>query len=161
MVQHSSQSDQTIGRPNSFRAIIREAVFADFTNQFNLNNGLSGWNQEPLDYVVHRTRSSKVALTALRGLVLGTSCTLALVAEDRRRRINNAVNVIETSKKLKASKHYHGGGAGLALAVEGEAEPLPFPYEPTAKLTAKTQRKWTERAKKEFLPRQKIFQQLR
>ncbi len=100
---------------------------------------------------------SKAALTALRGLVLGTSCTLALIAEDRRRRINSALNVIENGKKLKASKHYHGGGANLALNVDGDSESLPFPYEPTAKLTATTHRKWKDSTKKEFFSRSAEF----
>ncbi len=84
---------------------------------------------------------------------MGTSCTLALVAEDRRRRINGAIDVIETSKKLKSSRQYHGGGVQFALALEQEAEALPFPYEPTARLTAKTQRRVTERRRTEFSSR--------
>ncbi|KAL2177275.1 uncharacterized protein P884DRAFT_260197, partial [Thermothelomyces heterothallicus CBS 202.75] len=64
---------------------------------------------------------SKAALTALRGLVVGTSCTLALIAEDRRRKINNAVRAIENGERIKSAKRYRAGGAALALAMEEEA----------------------------------------
>ncbi|KAK3905722.1 hypothetical protein C8A05DRAFT_30472, partial [Staphylotrichum tortipilum] len=64
---------------------------------------------------------SKAALTALRGLVLGTSCTLALVAEDRRRKINNAVRAVENGQRIKAAKGYRAGGSALAVAMEEEA----------------------------------------
>ncbi|KAK4126261.1 hypothetical protein N657DRAFT_643046 [Parathielavia appendiculata] len=64
---------------------------------------------------------SKAALTALRGLVLGTSCTIALIAEDRRRKINNAMRVIENGERIKSAKAYRPGGAALALAMEEEA----------------------------------------
>ncbi|KAK4152511.1 hypothetical protein C8A00DRAFT_16181 [Chaetomidium leptoderma] len=61
---------------------------------------------------------SKAALTALRGLVVGTSCTLALVAEDRRRKINNAVRVIENGEKIRSAKGYRPGHGALAVAME-------------------------------------------
>ncbi|KAK5660283.1 hypothetical protein OQA88_12823 [Cercophora sp. LCS_1] len=64
---------------------------------------------------------SKAALTALRGLIVGTSCTLALVAEDRRRRINNAIRVIENGEKVKAARNYRAGGTEFAVALEQEA----------------------------------------
>ncbi|KAK4103732.1 hypothetical protein N658DRAFT_467230 [Parathielavia hyrcaniae] len=64
---------------------------------------------------------SKAALTALRGLVLGTSCTIALIAEDRRRKINNAMRVVENGERIKSAKAYRAGGAALALAMEEEA----------------------------------------
>ncbi|KAL2159905.1 hypothetical protein VTH06DRAFT_2038 [Thermothelomyces fergusii] len=64
---------------------------------------------------------SKAALTALRGLVVGTSCTLALIAEDRRRKINKAMRAIENGERIKSAKRYRPGGAALALALEEEA----------------------------------------
>ncbi|KAL2200469.1 hypothetical protein P885DRAFT_28583 [Corynascus similis CBS 632.67] len=64
---------------------------------------------------------SKAALTALRGLVVGTSCTLALIAEDRRRKINNAVRAIENGERIKSAKRYRAGGTALAIAMEEEA----------------------------------------
>ncbi|KAJ4300404.1 hypothetical protein N0V88_003078 [Collariella sp. IMI 366227] len=63
---------------------------------------------------------SRVALTALRGLVLGTSCSLAIIAEDRRRKINNAMRAVENGKKIKGAKRYHAGGGALAVAMEEE-----------------------------------------
>ncbi|GAB1318867.1 Pentatricopeptide repeat protein [Madurella fahalii] len=64
---------------------------------------------------------SKAALTALRGLVVGTSCTLALIAEDRRRKINNAVRVIENGERIKSARRYRAGSGALAVAMEEEA----------------------------------------
>ncbi|KAK4165948.1 ribonuclease T2 [Cladorrhinum sp. PSN259] len=63
---------------------------------------------------------SKAALTVLRGLALGTSCTIALIVEDRRRRINNAVRVINNGDKIKSCRKYHSGGKALAAALEQE-----------------------------------------
>ena len=64
---------------------------------------------------------SKAALTALRGLVLGTSCTLALIAEDRRRKINHAIRVVENGQKIKSARGYRAGSSALAVALEEEA----------------------------------------
>lgn len=64
---------------------------------------------------------SKLALTALRGLVLGTSCTLALVVEDRRRRIKNAFQRKLNGERIKSCRQYRAGGAAVVLAMEEEA----------------------------------------
>src|SRR6266699_541061 len=63
---------------------------------------------------------SKAAIRALRGLVFGTTCTLALVTEDRRLRINAARSAVRNADKLKSAKRYHAGGTALAVALEGE-----------------------------------------
>lgn len=55
----------------------------------------------------------KAALTALRGLIVGTSCTLLLVTEDRRRRINQAHSAIENAEKLCLVKQYHATRSAL------------------------------------------------
>lgn len=55
----------------------------------------------------------KAALTALRGLIVGTSCTLLLVTEDRRRRINQARSAIENAEKLCLVKQYHATRSAL------------------------------------------------
>ncbi|KAK0735789.1 hypothetical protein B0T21DRAFT_334166 [Apiosordaria backusii] len=65
---------------------------------------------------------SKAALTAIRGLVVGTTCTIAIIAEDRRRRINSALRIVENSEKIKSCRQYRpGGGAALARALKEEA----------------------------------------
>ncbi|KAM7185419.1 hypothetical protein V8F33_012417 [Rhypophila sp. PSN 637] len=62
---------------------------------------------------------SKAALRALRGLVLGTSCTLALITEDRRRRIDHALKILENGERVKAARNYRaGGGEQLVFAPE-------------------------------------------
>ncbi|KAK3398187.1 hypothetical protein B0T20DRAFT_410378 [Sordaria brevicollis] len=89
---------------------------------------------------------SKAALTALRGLVVGTSCTLALIAEDRRRRIRNAVTAIENGERIRQAKNYNTGGAALAVALEEEslldAGVLPAVPEPFAALPAEIVRQY-------------------
>ncbi|KAK3323949.1 hypothetical protein B0T19DRAFT_427362 [Cercophora scortea] len=83
---------------------------------------------------------SKAALTALRGLVLGTSCTLALITEDRRRRINHALNVIENGDKIRSARNYRPGGSALAVALEEEAllENTIFPWSIPPEVPAKS-----------------------
>lgn len=49
----------------------------------------------------------KAALTALRGLFVGTSCTLVLITEDRRRRINQARSAVRNAERIRSSKQYH------------------------------------------------------
>lgn len=89
---------------------------------------------------------SKAALTALRGLVVGTSCTLALIAEDRRRRIRNALTAIENGERIRQAKNYNTGGAALAVALEEEslldAGVLPLAPEPFAALPAEIVRQY-------------------
>ncbi|KAJ4411719.1 hypothetical protein N0V85_003790 [Neurospora sp. IMI 360204] len=89
---------------------------------------------------------SKATLTALRGLVVGTSCTLALIAEDRRRRIRNALTAIENGERIRQAKNYNTGGAALAVALEEEslldAGVLPLAPEPYAELPAEIIRQY-------------------
>lgn len=50
----------------------------------------------------------KAALTALRGLIVGTSCGIALIVEDRRRRINCAQHVLRNADRIRtAAREYH------------------------------------------------------
>ncbi|PSR81970.1 hypothetical protein BD289DRAFT_438293 [Coniella lustricola] len=55
----------------------------------------------------------KAALTALHGLVVGTSCGLVLITEDRRRRINQARTVLSNSDKIRSAKQYHGSRSSI------------------------------------------------
>ncbi|KAK0619808.1 hypothetical protein B0T14DRAFT_519924 [Immersiella caudata] len=72
----------------------------------------------------------KVALTAVRGLLVGTSCTLALVAEDRRRKINNAIRVIENGEKIKSARSYHGSSETGSSTPKGKEDRVPLdPFE--------------------------------
>jgi hypothetical protein len=59
---------------------------------------------------------SKAALHALRGLIFGTSCSLVLIAEERRRRISFARKVVENGKALKSVRCYNPGGSAAILA---------------------------------------------
>ena len=63
---------------------------------------------------------STAAIRALRGLLFGTSCTLALVVEDRRRRINAARNALRNGERIKSAKRYHAGSSGLAAALQDD-----------------------------------------
>lgn len=49
----------------------------------------------------------KATLIALRTLIAGTSCTLLLITEDRRRRINQARGALRNAEKIRSSKQYH------------------------------------------------------
>ncbi|KAK3943810.1 hypothetical protein QBC46DRAFT_376306 [Diplogelasinospora grovesii] len=93
---------------------------------------------------------SKAALTALRGLIVGTSCTLALITEDRRRRIKNAVGVIENGEKIKSARRYRAGGSAFALALEEEtlldtSGLIPWPYRPSAHVSSSPSSKLSRR----------------
>ncbi|KAL8371925.1 hypothetical protein RB595_001636 [Gaeumannomyces hyphopodioides] len=74
---------------------------------------------------------SKAAIQALRGLVLGTTCTLALVTEDRRRRINTARRALSNGERLKSSAQYHSSAAVDLITSKEEdvflLESWPFP----------------------------------
>lgn len=48
----------------------------------------------------------RVALTALQGLVVGTSCTLLFVIEDRRRRIDQARRAVHNAQKIRSARQY-------------------------------------------------------
>ncbi|KAG5948235.1 hypothetical protein E4U59_002036 [Claviceps monticola] len=48
---------------------------------------------------------SRAALNALRGLLLTTSCSLILLSEERRRRMQIALTAIENAKKLQLAAH--------------------------------------------------------
>lgn len=69
----------------------------------------------------------KAALTVWSGLVVGTSCTLLLLTEDRRRRINQARSAIRNADRIRSSKQYHAtapildGQSGVAIARLEEA----------------------------------------
>lgn len=73
---------------------------------------------------------SKAALTALQGLVVGTTCTIAIIAEDRRRRINSALRIVENGERLKSCRQYRPGGGRTRLrvllerAVQVDEEPV-------------------------------------
>ncbi|CAK7274231.1 hypothetical protein SEPCBS119000_006065 [Sporothrix epigloea] len=64
---------------------------------------------------------SKAAIQALRGLVLGTTCSLALVAEDRRRRINVARSAIRNGDRIRSARQYYPGGSAFAICLEEES----------------------------------------
>lgn len=78
---------------------------------------------------------SKVAVTAIRGLIVGTTCSLALITEDRRRRIKNAHNAIRNAERIRSAKNYHAGGASLALAIEEDAALFDPSYVPPTAAT--------------------------
>lgn len=51
----------------------------------------------------------KAAMTALHGLLVGSSCSLLLVlAEERRRRIKWAQTMLENAERIRSCKQYHG-----------------------------------------------------
>ncbi|KAJ0354797.1 hypothetical protein COL154_002178 [Colletotrichum chrysophilum] len=68
---------------------------------------------------------SKAALHALRGLLFGTSCSLVLVAEERRQRIKIARSAVENGRKLKSLKRYSTNGRATIEALQEEVRTDP------------------------------------
>ena len=68
--------------------------------------------------------SAKTAAHALRGLALGTSCSLILISEERRRRLDLARTLVENGRLIKAQRSYSTAGAAAAsLPVESVDDP--------------------------------------
>lgn len=64
---------------------------------------------------------SKAAIRALRGLVFGTTCSLALVLETRRRRISTVQTVIHNGQIIKSHERYRADAANATIrALEEE-----------------------------------------
>ncbi|OLN87868.1 hypothetical protein CCHL11_00499 [Colletotrichum chlorophyti] len=63
---------------------------------------------------------SKAAIHALRGLLFGTSCSLVLLAEERRQRIKIARSAVENGRKLKSLKRYSTSGTAAVEALQAE-----------------------------------------
>ncbi|KAK1999347.1 hypothetical protein LX36DRAFT_655587 [Colletotrichum falcatum] len=64
---------------------------------------------------------SKAAIHALRGLLFGTSCSLVLLAEERRQRIKLARSAVENGRRLKSIKQYSSSGVAALEALQEEA----------------------------------------
>ncbi|KAI6351384.1 hypothetical protein MCOR25_009972 [Pyricularia grisea] len=64
---------------------------------------------------------SKAAIRALRGLVFGTTCSLALVLETRRRRISTVQTAIHNGRRIKSHERYRADAADATIrALEEE-----------------------------------------
>lgn len=61
---------------------------------------------------------SKAAIHALRGLLFGTSCSIVLLAEERRRRISIARAAVENGRKLKSLRCYTTAGSSALEALQ-------------------------------------------
>ena len=59
--------------------------------------------------------SSKAIVRVLQGLLLGTSCSIAVLIEDRRRRINAVQSILENGRRLRALPSYREGGHERAI----------------------------------------------
>ncbi|EFQ27686.1 uncharacterized protein GLRG_02830 [Colletotrichum graminicola M1.001] len=64
---------------------------------------------------------SKAAIHALRGLLFGTSCSLVLLAEERRQRIKLARSAVENGRRLKSIKRYSSSGVAALEVLQEEA----------------------------------------
>ncbi|TLS31151.1 hypothetical protein PpBr36_02971 [Pyricularia pennisetigena] len=64
---------------------------------------------------------SKAAIRALRGLVFGTTCSLALVLETRRRRISTVQTAMHNGQRIKSHERYRADAADATIrALEEE-----------------------------------------
>ncbi|KAL0944318.1 uncharacterized protein CTRU02_202205 [Colletotrichum truncatum] len=68
---------------------------------------------------------SKAAIHALRGLLFGTSCSLVLLAEERRQRIKIARSAVENGRRLKSLKRYSSSGGAALEALHEEVRTDP------------------------------------
>ncbi|TDZ26466.1 hypothetical protein Cob_v000843 [Colletotrichum orbiculare MAFF 240422] len=68
---------------------------------------------------------SKAAIHALRGLLFGTSCSLVLLAEERRQRIKIARSAVENGRKIKSLKRYSTSGTAAVEALREEVRSDP------------------------------------
>ncbi|KAL2885241.1 Pterin-4-alpha-carbinolamine dehydratase [Ceratocystis lukuohia] len=59
---------------------------------------------------------SRAAINTLRSIIFGTSCSLALVAEERRRRTDIAWTLVENGRLLRSQRCYHSGGLATVRA---------------------------------------------
>lgn len=64
---------------------------------------------------------SKAAIHALRGIIFGTSCSIVLLAEERRRRISIARSAVENGRRLKSLKCYSSAASAALEAVHDDA----------------------------------------
>ncbi|KAF5026705.1 hypothetical protein F66182_1212 [Fusarium sp. NRRL 66182] len=68
---------------------------------------------------------SRAAVNALRGVLLTTSCSVIILAEERRRRLNIARAALENAKKLHTARVNHNSAA-LAESYSGRREAFPI-----------------------------------
>ncbi|PKS08942.1 hypothetical protein jhhlp_003555 [Lomentospora prolificans] len=60
--------------------------------------------------------SPRTAVHAIRGLALGTSCSLILISEERLKRLELARTVVDNGRLLKSQRCYNPGGAVAVMA---------------------------------------------
>lgn len=73
------------------------------------------------------TALSKTAINALRGVLFTTSCSVILLAEERRRRIKIARAAVDNARRIHAVKHSRGpmaGGATEPFSLEARLAEL-------------------------------------
>ncbi|KAL5596699.1 uncharacterized protein BROUX77_006647 [Berkeleyomyces rouxiae] len=69
---------------------------------------------------------SRAAINTLRSIIFGTSCSLALVAEERRRRTDIAWTLVENGRLLHSQRCYHSGGLATVRAkFDASGAPTP------------------------------------
>ncbi|KAF4335962.1 hypothetical protein FBEOM_10231 [Fusarium beomiforme] len=68
---------------------------------------------------------SRVAVNALRGVLLTTSCSVIILAEERRRRLNIARAALDNAKKLHTAR-VNRNSAALAESYSGRRETFPI-----------------------------------
>ncbi|KAM0432806.1 hypothetical protein ACHAPT_004508 [Fusarium lateritium] len=72
---------------------------------------------------------SRAAINALRGVLLTTSCSVIILAEERRRRLNIARAAIDNAKKLHTARIHHNSAALAESYGRREAFPVEIPHD--------------------------------
>ncbi|KAJ3529943.1 hypothetical protein NM208_g9544 [Fusarium decemcellulare] len=82
---------------------------------------------------------SRAAIHALRGVLLTTSCSVIILAEERRRRLNIARAAIDNAKKLHTARVHHNSAAlaesfgrreAFPVEIAHDFSPVPAPKNP-------------------------------
>ncbi|KAJ4256526.1 hypothetical protein NW757_004154 [Fusarium falciforme] len=72
---------------------------------------------------------SRAAINALRGVLLTTSCSVIILAEERRRRLNIARAAIDNAKKLHTARVHHNSAALAESYGRREAFPVEIAHD--------------------------------
>lgn len=97
---------------------------------------------------------SRAAINALRGVLLTTSCSVIILAEERRRRLNIARAAIDNAKKLHTARVHHNSAALAESYGRREAFPVEIAHDfnpvPAPKNSVRRRRRRIDSSKNEL-----------
>ncbi|KAJ4327768.1 hypothetical protein N0V84_001730 [Fusarium piperis] len=103
---------------------------------------------------------SRAAINALRGVLLTTSCSVIILAEERRRRLNIARAAIDNAKKLHTARVHHNSAALAESYGRREAFPVEIAHDfnpvPAPKNSVRRRRRRIDSSKNEVLESREV-----